>query len=105
MTTKVGRKLSYDQKTILGRGTFGIVFRGFLKINSSKKSSGSRGSYELRVAVKRFQNSEHEAPLIQREVEIMQRGGDHPNILHYIYTEKNNDFMCELIVTMFSTSI
>jgi len=78
-TKKVGERLSYDQKAILGRGTFGTVFNGFLEI--------------LAVAVKRIQNSEPEAPFIHREVELMQKAKDHPNILRYICTERDNKFM------------
>ena len=97
---KVGDKLSYDPKTILGRGSFGIVFKGLLE-SKMGINSNSRGSIKTAVAVKRFQNSEIEAISLQREVLLMQRAGDHPNILRYICTEKDDDFMYEIVGIIF----
>lgn len=90
---KVGDQLSYDPKNILGRGSFGIVFKGHLESKMGNNRNSSRGSDKRAVAVKRFQNSEIEAIALQREVVLMQRAGDHPNILRYICTEKDDDFM------------
>ena len=82
MTTKqVSELLSYDEGVVLGRGSFSFVYLGFLKDNSKT------------VAVKRIQNSEPEAPFIQREVELMQKVSDHPNILLYICTEIDDYFV------------
>jgi len=81
MTAKqVSPLLSYDEGVILGRGSFSFVYLGFLKDNSKT------------VAVKRIQNSESETHSIRREVELMQRADDHPNILRYICTEKDDYF-------------
>ena len=88
---KVGGFLSYDMKTILGRGTFGIVFKGSFEIDSYSRDTKEPSS--TAVAVKRIQNPEPEAPSIQREVELMKRAGDHPNILRYICTEKDDKFL------------
>ncbi len=86
MTKKRVGKLTYETNTnsILGRGSFGTVFPGFLEI---------KGSSHQPVAVKRILNSELEAPFIQREVELMKKVSDHPNILRYICTEKDVDFL------------
>ena len=76
--------LSYDMKTVHGRGRFSTVFHGSLEINNGTSKA---------VAVKRIQNSEPEAPFIQREVELMQKVGDHPNVLRYIYSEMDSNFL------------
>ncbi len=78
-TKKVGGDLSYNTKQILGRGTFGIVFHGFIEVTP--------------VAVKRILKSEPEAPSIELEVELMQKAKYHPNILRYICTERDKTFM------------
>ena len=84
MTRKKVRNLTYETSSILGRGSFGTVFSGFLEI---------KGSHNQSVAVKCVLNSDLEAPFIQREVDLMKKVSDHPNILRYICTEKDVDFL------------
>ena len=84
MAMKRVGNLSYDMKTVHGRGRFSTVFHGSLEINNGTSKA---------VAVKRIQNSEPEAPFIQREVELMQKVSDHPNILLYICTEIDDYFV------------
>lgn len=89
--TRVG-KLSYDPKKIIGRGSMGtVVFQGF-------HHSPSNDDKVTSVAVKRvlksgLLNDNGDESSIEREVELMQRISDHPNILRYICTEKNDDFL------------
>lgn len=86
MTTKTVGNLSYETNTntVLGKGSFGTVFSGTLLKDD--------GSYQS-VAVKRILNSEPDANDIQREVELMKRVSDHPNILRYICTEADDYFV------------
>lgn len=74
-------KLRYPLKHF-GSGSFGLVFAGYY----GKK----------KVAVKRIQKHHidvsHES-LMPLEAELMQAADDHPNILRYICTEQNADFM------------
>lgn len=75
MATRVG-KLNYNQKKVIGRGSFGtIVYRGFLGLYENDKQ----------VAVKRMQRGKHlDESLVQREVELMKKASGHHNILRYI---------------------
>lgn len=81
---KVSSSLSYDERIELGRGNYSYVYRGLLKNEDGTCKA---------VAVKRFQNCDLEAPFIRREVGLMQRAGDHQNILRYIRTEEDDDFL------------
>ena len=82
---KVGSLLSYDKKIVLGRGTYSYVYHGFLKNNNGSNKA---------VAVKRcFQIGEVNTDAIQQEVELMKRAIHHSNILRYISTEMNDDFV------------
>lgn len=88
--TRVGN-LSYDPKKIIGRGSIGtVVFQGFHHTHSDDDNVTS-------VAVKRILKSgvsdNGDESSIEREVELMQRSSYHPNILRYICTEKNDDFL------------
>jgi len=84
-TTKVSQLLSYDKGIKLGQGSFSLVYQGLLKSNHGSSRA---------VAVKRFQIDElSSADAFQQEVKHMQRGGDHPNILRYIRTEKDDNFV------------
>jgi len=83
MVTRVG-KLNYIQTKIIGRGSYGtVVFQGYLGLYENYRP----------VAVKRLQRSHVNPSLIQREVELMKRASDHPNILRYIHTEIDPNFM------------
>ncbi len=84
-TKKVSRFLSYNEDIKLGRGSFSYVYQGILENDD--------GSSSKTVAVKRILNSEQDSPFVQREVELMQMAGDHPNILRYICTEKDEYFV------------
>jgi len=90
--TKRVEKISYDPNTVLGKGSFSYVYRGILELNHNNESRINERP--LAVAVKRLQYStQKEANAIQREIELMQKACDHPNILRYICTEKNIDFV------------
>ena len=70
---------------ILGRGSFGIIFRGKFK-------SENEDNKEVKdVAVKRV--AKHSVEMI--ELKILRLVNDHPNILHYYdtCTDKNSDYM------------
>jgi len=85
-TKKVG-KLSYDPKTVIGRGGFGTVFKGF------HHDSSHQDDIIESVAVKRLLLTDVEENTIQREVELMKSINVHPNIIRYICTETNDDFL------------
>lgn len=83
---KVGNDLSYNPEKIIGEGSYGTVYEGLFLI------SGSRGKKQS-VAVKRIlKRRETDESIILREVDIMKKA-IHPNILHVIATEKNEDFV------------
>ena len=78
---KVG-KLSYDSSKHFGNGAFGFVFAGYF---GRKK-----------VAVKRIQKQHvdtNHTSLMPLEAELMQAADDHPNILRYICTEQDANFV------------
>jgi len=78
ITARVGH-LSYDPKSIIGRGSYGTtVFKGI---------------HLGPVAVKRILRNEVNDSAIQIEVELMKKAIDHPNILRYYCTEMNDDFL------------
>ncbi len=81
--TRVGN-LGYDSKCVIGRGSFGSVFNGFHL---------GEGSNRRPVAVKRVLRSEINESAVQQEVELMKRAIHHSNILRYISTEMNDDFV------------
>lgn len=91
MNTKRVGSISYDMNTVLGRGSFSFVYRGSLELNQSNESS--LNDRPLAVAVKRLQYNQQESNVIQREIQLMQIGCDHPNILRYICTEKDDYFV------------
>ncbi len=76
--------LSYDERIKLGRGTYSCVYLGILNNNNGSSKS---------VAVKRIENTEPGVSFIQREVELMLRTSDHLNILRYICTKQDDDFV------------
>lgn len=75
--------LSYDLNKILGQGSFGtLVFSGFHILGGKP------------VAVKRVQRSFlKNEDLLHQEVELMQKASNHPNILCFISTEINDDYL------------
>lgn len=83
--TEVG-KLSYDPKSsMLGKGSFGTVFSGFYQV-SNKKSTP--------VAIKRLERGSLSESAIRKEEELLKRASsNHPNILRYIHTEMNAEFL------------
>jgi len=74
-------ELSYDNTKQLGRGNFGTVYSGLLKESSNSTP----------VAIKQVQRGRIDE-CIFREVEIMKKAGDHPNILRIFRTETTDDF-------------
>jgi len=83
MSTKVG-KLSYDPAKILGRGRCGTVFSGFHHVSDQKSTP---------VAVKRVEKSLVNESAIRKEEDLLKRASNHPNILKYIHTEMNAEFL------------
>lgn len=94
MTTRIGN-LSYDPKTIIGRGRLGTVFSGFHHTETFIDGLIGRKVGEL-VAVKRIQRTDvlaGDEPGIHREVEIMLKAKDHPNILRHICSAIDDNFL------------
>ncbi len=89
--TRIGN-LSYNKKIMIGRGTFSDVFRG----QYNAPDTISRSGVPSELAVKRIVLSSDviEESFLQ-EVNLMKLANakDHPNILRYICTEKNDDFL------------
>ena len=86
MTTSVG-KLNFVQseKTTLGKGSYGTtVFSGFHTTSDSES---------VPVAIKRIIKTHTEVESVVREVKLMQKAGDHPNILRVIDIGMNDDFL------------
>lgn len=76
-------KLSYDPNKLAGRGRFGTVFKCLFTTDTA-----------ILAAVKRIQKSDvANKESFLREVEIMQKGSSHPNILRFICTEENAEFL------------
>jgi len=75
--------MSYNPHNVIGRGAFGTVHPGFVS------------DYPNKVAVKRL--CRHECIIGDfdycREVEILQKAHSHTNILRFICTEQNDDFL------------
>ncbi len=98
MTTRIGN-LRYDPKKIIGRGRFGTVFSGFHYTESFIDEWIGRKlgrKVEKPIAVKRIQRTDvlaGEESGIHREVEVMLRANDHPNILRLICTEIDANFL------------
>ena len=91
-------KLNYDPHSIIGRGSFGVVFTGYY--NSSSLALLGFGKQEP-VAVKRVQRSHIDDYSIRKEVKLMEKAGGHPNILRYYCTEMTDDFLYENILANF----
>ncbi len=89
------RKVKYYADLIIGRGSFGIVYSGNLR-------RGIYGGNNEPIAVKRVERGRVDESAIQREVELMVKANDHPNILRYCCTEMNNDFLYYDIYTYFN---
>jgi len=83
MATQVG-KVHYNSRIIVGEGSYGtIVFRGFLGLYENDKS----------VAVKRIQRGKGKETFIKQEVELLKKASDHSNILRFIRTEIDTNFL------------
>lgn len=79
--TATGGELSYNRKDTIGEGRFGTVFRG---LYSSRPVA-------IKRMVRKYLEDESAAQL--REVELMKKANNHPNILCVIHTEMNDDFL------------
>ena len=96
MTTEVGQ-LAFDQKKIIGHGSNGTnVFKGFYyKDPTILGNPASDDDNKKKVAIKRilrtYVNSDEN--IINHEVELMLKVGHHPNILRYIWFEKDINFL------------
>lgn len=88
MERRVDRQLTYDPCKIIGQGSFGtIVFEGRLE--------GRLEGMNSKVAVKRIQrcNMKTEKEIQKFEMDLATSKIDHPNILRYLHTKMNNDFL------------
>lgn len=86
-TTITVGKLNYDPIKILGRGSFGTVFSGFYV------DSLFRPAKFTPVAVKRVEKSLINESIVRWEEELLKKASNHPNILNYIHTEINAEFL------------
>lgn len=78
--------LTLDRTAVLGRGTYGVVFRGTF-INAA----GEDGTHNI-VAVKRIQLVDVDNSLDQREQDIM-KDLNHLNVLKIFSFTTDDDFM------------
>ena len=79
---KIG-KLSYQPTEVIGKGGFGIVFRGFYSLKRP-------------VTIKRLDRihvKDQFAISKKREIELMKAAGYHPNILGFIHHYMNADYL------------
>ena len=97
-------KLRYDPTKILGKGSFGTVFRG-----SHVYLDGSifRTAKSTPVAVKRVEKCRVDESIVRWEEEILKLANNHPNILSYIHTEIDAEFLYRhiFIVIIFNMRI
>lgn len=86
---KFGESLKYDEKDILGRGSYGaIVFSGLLVPDGNPKQN--------KVAVKRLQLSFIKSNSIEKFQNHFVRLSEefkHPNVLHYLAIKMDSNFM------------
>ena len=109
MTTRI-EKLSYNQKEIVGRGGNGTyVFKGFyydgpafLRVFLTDDDKNKK-----QVAIKRIQKSavDDDESVVMREIELMLKVGDHPNILRYIHSEKDINYMYAYITIKYALNL
>jgi len=96
MTTII-QKLSYDQKEIIGRGGNGTtVFKGFYYEDPPIFGGANYDEeYTKQVAIKRIQKSyvEGDESIVKHEVNLMLKVGHHPNILRYIHSEIDINYL------------
>lgn len=85
---KVDEYLTYDFSRLLGKGGFAFVFPGTWKNPSADPLIEGRD-----VAVKRIQKVPSNHTTVQKEVELMLKVKEHPNILQCFSTHSNDDFL------------
>jgi len=89
-------KLSYDRKKNIGGGRNSFVFSGFYETAGILEGAADIDKNKKQVAIKRIQKEsflKNDDIEINREVELMRKIGHHPNILNYIWTEMDDDFL------------
>ena len=79
MTNKTVGKLSFDSRQPIGRGRYGIVFKGYNMTGAEKMKP---------VAIKRIERGPVDDSTIKQEVKNMLEAGDHPNILSFILIQR-----------------
>lgn len=81
-------KLIYDQSHVIGRGSSGVSVH-----------IGCYGATREKVAAKRFNKTFiTDVSVILREVEVMKRANNHPNILRFFGSEMDENFLYYLII-------
>ncbi len=80
-------KLIFEKR--IGTGSFGTVFSGF--------HSDSRQPVAVKKVYRQHDVNESNRLLRQMETEVMEKASGHPNILGYICTEKDADFLYKLL--------
>ncbi len=86
-TNKIVGALSFDSKPI-GKGKYGTVYKGFYRSCNVLDEAGQLKP----VAVKRLEKSIDDST-IEQEVKNMQMAGDHPNIVSFIHSEMNDEYV------------
>jgi len=80
-------QLVYDPNCVIGRGSSGVSVH-----------KGRYGASRIKVAAKRFNKTFiTDVSVILREVEVMKRANDHPNILRFFGSEMDENFLYDLI--------
>lgn len=86
-TIKVG-KLTFNLKDLIGEGCFGMVYRGLFKATLF-----GRKKIVAIKEVPRYRLTENNDFIIQKQEELQQKIGHHPNILGYLYAKIDQDFL------------
>ena len=96
--TVIVEKLSFDPKEIIGHGGNGTtVFKGFYYEDPTIHGGAVHdGEKKKQVAIKRIQRSyvEGDESIIKHEVDLLITVGHHPNILRYIHSEMDINYLC-----------
>lgn len=89
MLEKVGENVTFYREDVIGNGGYGCVYRGLLKPTESPVGD------DIPVAIKRIQTGsiENDFANVQREVELLLKVKEVPNIVHLFTYEMTTDFL------------